>query len=346
MIDTIIFDVGGVLHKNNNEYIKQDISKTLKVKTSLVEKAWRELIPNLLGKGLIDEKMFWEKFAKLTGCKEKIPQNSLLSREFKKRFSINQRTYHIVKSLKINGYKLGIISDTIPNHASYSSKKGLFEPFDIVTLSYQVGLRKPDSDIFLFALKKLRSKADNTIYIDDNPKYVAAARKLGIRGITYRNSNQLKKQLIKLGIQVGPTVKNEETNIGAHAILVTPRGKVILQQRESVPNILNPGKISMFGGTLKKNEKPKLGLKREIQEELMINIDNFPIKKLSQYRKTKAIDGIDYLIHVFVIKNIFVKNLKLCEGEGFIIGTVEKLLDNKKLTRITRLALEDYLNFN
>jgi len=44
----------------------------------------------------------------------------------------------------------------------------------------------------------------------------------------------------------------KETNIGTGAILVNPQGKIILQQRDKKPGIVNPGMIAIFGGTLKK----------------------------------------------------------------------------------------------
>ena len=46
-------------------------------------------------------------------------------------------------------------------------------------------------------------------------------------------------------------IDKEETNIGAHALLITSDGKIILQQRDNRPQIVNPGLISIFGGTIK-----------------------------------------------------------------------------------------------
>ena len=70
------------------------------------------------------------------------------------------------------------------------------------------------------------------------------------------------------------------------------------------------------------------------------------ISKLGVYEKTKELDGIDHTSHVFLIENVKINNLILKEGLGFAIGTVKDLLKKKKLTRITRLALKDYLSIN
>jgi len=138
-------------------------------------------------------------------------------------------------------------------------------------------------------------------------------------------------------------VDKEETNIGAHALLLTSDSKVILQQRTNDPDITNPGKISMFGGTLKSKDKVLDGLRRELQEELEIDTENYEVEKLGTYLKTKEIDGVDYIIHVYLIETVDLKTIKVHEGEGYILDKPAKLVKNNKLTRITKLALVDLI---
>ena len=134
----------------------------------------------------------------------------------------------------------------------------------------------------------------------------------------------------------------EETNVGVHALLVTPEGQIILQKRDINPNIVNSGKISIFGGTLKANDDLLTGLKRELMEELELNIDNYSLDKLGTYIKTKELDGVNYTIHIYTVENVDPASLHLHEGAGFVINKPEELLKNPALTRITKLALEDY----
>jgi epoxide hydrolase-like predicted phosphatase len=200
MIDTVIFDAGNVLLKVENDYIRKDISKTLKISLKTAEKAWSALVPTLLGMGRISEKEFWERFFTLTKAKKVHVPRYLLSRELEKRFHSYPKSIKIVKSLKSKGYKLGMISDTIRAHARISKKHGLLEPFDVVILSYEVGLSKPDPKIFRLALKRLKSEPQSTVFIDDIPNYVKAARRLGIKGIILTSPTKLKEELIKIGI--------------------------------------------------------------------------------------------------------------------------------------------------
>src|SRR5690606_21125063 len=105
----------------------------------------------------------------------------------------------------------------------------------------------------------------------------------------------------------------------------------------------NPGMISMFGGTLNLNENTKEGLIRELNEELGLEVEDNKISKLAVFKKTKLIDGVDYKIHVYVIKDIEISRLVLNEGKNIYVAELEAALENEKLTRITRLALQSYL---
>jgi 8-oxo-dGTP pyrophosphatase MutT (NUDIX family) len=134
----------------------------------------------------------------------------------------------------------------------------------------------------------------------------------------------------------------EETNIGSHAILITKDGNIILQQRNKQKNLANSGLISMFGGTSKLNEQDDDALKREIMEELGIDIEGKDIRKMKSYKKTKDTDGVDWIVNVYIVYDIDLKTLRLYEGKSIYCTTVKEALNNKNLTRITRLALNDY----
>jgi len=140
-------------------------------------------------------------------------------------------------------------------------------------------------------------------------------------------------------------VDQEETKVGAHAILATAEGKIIIQQRDNNPGIVNPGLIALFGGTLRSGDLIEEGLKRELKEEVNLDVEKYSVAKLNIYHKTKELDGMDYIVHVFLIKGVKTNDIEVHEGLGFICDYPENILKSDKLTRITRLAVEDYLAF-
>lgn len=138
---------------------------------------------------------------------------------------------------------------------------------------------------------------------------------------------------------------NAEILQASHALLIDKRGGILLQHKDDKAKILNPGKVSMFGGGLERNESEIGGLKRELFEELGLKLDEHQFYKLGDYSKTKELDTVDRQVHVYVVKNVDAKDLVLTEGQAILSDTADKYLANTKLTRITRLALEDYLKF-
>ena len=49
-------------------------------------------------------------------------------------------------------------------------------------------------------MKELNVKPDETIFIDDYKDYTDKAKKIGIKGITFKNANQLSDELKKLNV--------------------------------------------------------------------------------------------------------------------------------------------------
>ena len=75
---------------------------------------------------------------------------------------------------------------------------------DGVISSHEVGHRKPDKEIFRLALQRADVPAEQTLFIDDKPENVAAARELGIRAHHYTGLPGLVGFLGEHGLKVPP----------------------------------------------------------------------------------------------------------------------------------------------
>ena len=62
---------------------------------------------------------------------------------------------------------------------------------------------------------------------------------------------------------------------GVSAILINPRGQVLLQQRDDNPAIRYPGHWSLFGGTIEDGELAETAVAREVKEEIDFEMRNF-----------------------------------------------------------------------
>jgi len=200
MIKAVIFDVGGVLHTNNSNAVDQDIRRTLKLDDEMYNKSYKNC-SSALRKGNINETTFWQEVIQLSGTTEQLPDESLFLRTFKKTFVINQDVLSLVESLKKSGYNVSVLSNTIPSHAEFNRKHGLYNGFDQVVLSTEVGMEKPDAEIYIYTLKALNVKPEEAVFVDDLQENIEAANIIGMHGLLFTDADKLKKDFIELGVK-------------------------------------------------------------------------------------------------------------------------------------------------
>ncbi len=198
MIRAVLFDAGGVLHVNKGKTIREDVTKTLGITDQQYDLARGKLVP-LLGRGEITEEEYWQKFVKMTGTKKPLPKESLWQRGFKG-FTINEGVFQIVRLLKERGLRVVVFSNTIKPHADVNRQRGIYDMFDVILLSNEVGMRKPDPKFYRFVLKELNLRPDEVILIDDQEENVLAGEKLGIKSIKFETVEKLKKWLQNLNL--------------------------------------------------------------------------------------------------------------------------------------------------
>jgi putative hydrolase of the HAD superfamily len=94
----------------------------------------------------------------------------------------------VLEELKRRGFTLGLISNTPRGSPSRLWKKELerygLEYFDDCVFCVDVGWRKPDVRIFKYALDRLGVKAEECLFIGDDPRWdVGGPEALGIRSL-------------------------------------------------------------------------------------------------------------------------------------------------------------------
>ena len=101
-------------------------------------------------------------------------------------------------------YPLYLISNTNALHFNHVRRRfpQIFRRFKRMFPSHLMGHRKPDPKIFWKVLRTIRLRPGETIFIDDMPNFVEAAKKIGMKGIRFRSNEQLKRELQKLNIQM------------------------------------------------------------------------------------------------------------------------------------------------
>lgn len=100
-------------------------------------------------------------------------------------------------------YKLVVLSNTNELHINHVKRTTpSLALFDDWITSCEVGLRKPDPEMYRMALERGGAAAASAVYIDDRPELVEAGRSLGLTGIRFESSRQLEDELRQIGINI------------------------------------------------------------------------------------------------------------------------------------------------
>ena len=114
----------------------------------------------------------------------------------------NHQVYRMAKFLR-QKYRLALLSNINTLHYQHLKQKfGVFDAFDHILASCDLGLTKPDPLIYKKALDTLGVMPQQVAYFDDRTELVEMAAALGIRGFVFRDTEQFKEDLISCGIDI------------------------------------------------------------------------------------------------------------------------------------------------
>lgn len=133
----------------------------------------------------------WEHFSKFfTIVAEELPELEI--HEEKKKLLIDDFVYNfdkytffkdvleVLPRLSLR-YKLCVVSDAWPSLRGVFKKAGLDAYFNSLIISSELGVTKPNQQMYRTALKELGLNEDEVIFIDDNPRNCDGASQLGIK---------------------------------------------------------------------------------------------------------------------------------------------------------------------
>ncbi len=117
-------------------------------------------------------------------------------------FSINPPALGIMRSLK-GRYRLVMVSNVdVLRFGFIRQRFPELMIFDDYVLSYELGMMKPDPEIYRVALAKAGAPPAECVFIDDMEENVEGAAALGIPAVLYRPETDLVGELKALGLSL------------------------------------------------------------------------------------------------------------------------------------------------
>jgi len=101
----------------------------------------------------------------------------------------------LVRRAHASGLRTALLSNSWGNDYP---RDGWAEMFDVVVISGEVGMRKPDAEIFHHTLDLLGLAADDCVFVDDLPPNVRAAVEVGFVGVLHTSYESTEAELTSL----------------------------------------------------------------------------------------------------------------------------------------------------
>ncbi len=201
-VDTIIFDLGGVLIDWNPKYVYREVFNGDEEKVdwfldTICTMDWN--VAQDAGRTFSDA---------TEALIKEYPQYEEWIRIYYDRWEdmlggpIQDSVVLLNKLKEINTHKLYALTNWSAESFPVALKRYSFlQHFEGILVSGEENMRKPFTEIYELMLSRYQLSANSTVFIDDNLENVMAARAIGMKAIQYKNSQQLINELNYLRIQ-------------------------------------------------------------------------------------------------------------------------------------------------
>ncbi len=188
MIRAIIFDCFGVL-----------ISDALQVLVDRSSRKHPELaqqVHDLIqagNRGLMTGQDSSTQIAKLLGVTYEEYRRQIDDGELR-----DEELFEYVRGLR-RSYKTAVLSNiSAGGFARRFTQQELDELFDVVAVSGEMGVAKPEARAYEVTADRLGVRLDECVFTDDRELYCEGARAVGMQAIQYRNFDQFRTELERL----------------------------------------------------------------------------------------------------------------------------------------------------
>ena len=194
MIRNIVFDLGNVLLDFEPESYLEKLGYSGEIKDKLKAEIFETEEWLMLDRGTISQEKAVEKWQQRNPeLKDEIAD---VMAEWEKILVLKEDSLDILKSLAEKDYNLYVLSNFQKKAFAYvKSKYDFFNYFDGRVISADIGMIKPEADIYDHLLDKFNLKAEETVFIDDSKENIMAALKKGIRVIHFKDAASLEEEL-------------------------------------------------------------------------------------------------------------------------------------------------------
>lgn len=145
------------------------------------------------------------------------------------------------------------------------------------------------------------------------------------------------------------TVAKDEYAYAVAGVVIKQGDKLVLQHRDDIPTIENPGTYSPWGGKIEDGEEPLQAAIRELNEETGVVVQESDLRLLSHHDEITnrpELRGKKIEAFIYIVELSEGTEVKCFEGQGIaVISTREDIPKDKSFPGLD-LTLDKYYSGN
>jgi epoxide hydrolase-like predicted phosphatase len=168
-----------------------------------------------LEKGLVAKNEFETHLAELLsmGLRDPLDPTDLIARMLED-LRIDQAMVAAVRAAREGGIRTALLSNSWG--VGYYPRELLEELFEEVVISGEVGMRKPDPDVYLHTAGRLGLRPRECVFVDDHDDNIRAAQRIGMRTVHHRETPETVEEMERaLGVSLRAPVAGDSGTVGS-----------------------------------------------------------------------------------------------------------------------------------
>lgn len=192
-IRAVFFDFGGVIQRTEFQAPRQHLAQRFGMEYDDIDNiVFNSPTAKQATIGAVSVEEHWRAVARR--LKVKNSEIKAIEDEFFGGDVVDWEIVEFLRSLRPR-FKTGLISNAWSDMREYLVRMNIADAFDHLVISAEVGMAKPEMQIYRLALEQAGVKANEAVFVDDVSANIEACEQVGMQGILFKDPQAAMSQL-------------------------------------------------------------------------------------------------------------------------------------------------------
>jgi putative hydrolase of the HAD superfamily len=196
-LEALILDYGNVLSHSQREDRLEAMAAQVRAPLNAFRDAyWQHRQPYDAG---LPAAEYWRRVLETLGQSSGASEHSraidqLIEADVASWTEYREEMWGLARSFRVSGGRTAFLSNGVPEAmARIRAERALERWFDVVVVSCEVGVAKPDPAIYKMCLSRLCVEASHALFVDDRLENIDAAARLGIKTFHFAGDDLMRR---------------------------------------------------------------------------------------------------------------------------------------------------------